>query len=222
MVKKSNRRFRYAVLLGCLLYLLVLGPFMPDMFLGLPLAKLTVSVLLLAAAFSISNKRWTLAVSALLGLPAVYFSWSGVSDLSTREELIQGVFFLFVTILIHSELIRDNEVTLNTVIGSVAGFLMFAVAFGMLFMTIEDLIPGSFISANDGEVDLIYFSLVTISTLGYGDIVPFTPQARMLASMEAVFGQFYFAILVARLMSLYMEGEILAKNRLSASSSEDR
>jgi hypothetical protein len=72
-----------------------------------------------------------------------------------------------------------------------------------------NLYPGSFqfgANATDRESDLIYFSLVTLTTVGYGDIVPLTGEARMLAALEAVAGVLYVAITVAVLVSAYRRG----------------
>ena len=82
-----------------------------------------------------------------------------------------------------------------------AGFL-----FGVAYWTLERLWPGSFGGGAAGQFDFphaIYFSFVTIATLGYGDVVPVSPPARGLAIVEGISGQMYLAVLVARLVSLY-------------------
>jgi voltage-gated potassium channel Kch len=83
--------------------------------------------------------------------------------------------------------------------------------FGVAFHLVDGLQPGSFrFTSDDGtpgqRIDIgtaIYFSFVTLATLGYGDVVPVTPPARSLATLEAVGAQMYLAVLIARLVSLH-------------------
>jgi voltage-gated potassium channel len=85
-------------------------------------------------------------------------------------------------------------------------YLLAGLVFGVCYWVLERSWPASFGSPSASDLDLaraIYFSFVTIATLGYGDIVPASDAARGLAVLEAVGGQMYVAVLVARLVSLY-------------------
>ncbi len=86
----------------------------------------------------------------------------------------------------------------------------------LIFALIEMLHPGSFYSADSSMklqghpghvhqelIQFIYFSLVTLASVGYGDIIPVTPPARAVAAVEGISGQFYIAVLIARLVSLH-------------------
>jgi amino acid transporter len=87
------------------------------------------------------------------------------------------------------------------------GFILLAVMFSNLYFLVELLYPNSFTVTNEVILSnpgvLNYFSLVTITTLGYGDISPVTSQARHLAVLEAFIGQMYLAVLVARLVGIH-------------------
>jgi voltage-gated potassium channel Kch len=91
---------------------------------------------------------------------------------------------------------------------ALSAYLLVGVFWGAIYVAVEEGIPGSLLAAGSRfphGMDLsdgIYFSFVTLATLGYGDITPVTPIARGLAVFEAVVGQFYLAVLVARLVGL--------------------
>ena len=102
-----------------------------------------------------------------------------------------------------------GAVDLNKIVGAVCIFLLFAFVWAVLYQFLEALIPGSFNGMTSGpEQDhfdrFVYFSLVTLTTLGYGDISPKTSLAGVLATLEAVVGVFYIAILVAALVGDFM------------------
>jgi voltage-gated potassium channel Kch len=99
--------------------------------------------------------------------------------------------------------------TLNKLVGAVCIFLLLALCWAILYQFLYVLNPDAFsgIASTPGQIDFprfVYFSLVTLTTLGYGDIAPATPLAGILASLEAVVGAFYIAILVAALVGDFM------------------
>ena len=101
------------------------------------------------------------------------------------------------------------------IFAAVVAYFLLAFVFASLFALVEVLVPGSFRVADGASTaspvamhdDLLYFSFVTIATLGYGDIVPLLPLAKMLSSLEAVTGQFYIAIIIAWLVTAYASRE---------------
>jgi voltage-gated potassium channel len=101
----------------------------------------------------------------------------------------------------------SGEITLNKIVGSVCIYLLIGVIWGLLYIFISYAEPGAFnglAHENDKIWSFIYFSFVTLTTLGYGDISPAIPLARTLAYIEAIFGQFYLAVLVASLVSAHL------------------
>jgi hypothetical protein len=107
---------------------------------------------------------------------------------------------------------KEGPVTRLRIQGAVAAYLLIAIAFAASYHLIFFLIPEAFTFTNKAlyagnarfEFNFHYFSIVTITTLGYGDIIPVHPFARTLAMMEALIGQLYPAILLARLISLHV------------------
>ena len=82
-------------------------------------------------------------------------------------------------------------------------YLLLAYTWAALYAVMVNLYPGSFQLGTDRQSDLLYFSLVTLTTVGYGDVLPLSGEARMLAALEAVTGVLYIAITVAILVSGY-------------------
>jgi voltage-gated potassium channel len=90
------------------------------------------------------------------------------------------------------------------------GYLLLGIIWGLLYSAVETASPGSFslpspkdtdaVAARPDRGTLTYYSVITLTTVGYGDVTPTTPLARTLAWMEAVTGQFYLAVLVAGLV----------------------
>lgn len=119
--------------------------------------------------------------------------------------IFSTVFFLFILIvLLH-----------NIIYAAMSAYLLLGVAWSFFYALVENITPGAFdfgsliahveSGAPHGELRLFsYYSLVTLSTLGYGDITPVTPLARSLSAMEAVTGQLFIAVLPARLVGLHI------------------
>ena len=210
--------------------LLVLQVFL--LFVALPLATagdpiavpIVWLVLLVALTFVVVlSRRGVAIVIILLGLAAaasgVYPSafalgeqWSSV----TANVLNHGGFILTFSALIwvvaHA-LYAPGRITFHRLQGAVVIYLSLATIFANAFSLVWELIPGAFANlgpavpgADPSEfATMVYFSLATLTTTGYGDIVPLNPFARSLANLESVIGPFYLAITVARLVTLELE-----------------
>lgn len=101
---------------------------------------------------------------------------------------------------------RPGIVDAERIYAALDAYILTAIVFGVCYWALNQEWPGSFGRGSADsftQIDAIYFSFVTIATLGYGDIVPTSDPARGLAMVEAVGGQMYLAVLVARLVSLY-------------------
>lgn len=112
------------------------------------------------------------------------------------------VFYVFTLIHVLAYVLRGVEITRDKLYGAISVYLLVGLAWAAAYALLQAVAPGSFTSASD-KPDLIFFSFVTLTTLGYGDITPVTGPARSLALLEAVTGVLYLAVLVARLVSAY-------------------
>jgi hypothetical protein len=125
-------------------------------------------------------------------------------QLSWNATLIMQL-VLIVTLLVMF-IIQAETVTREVLFAAIAIYFIVAGIFSLIYGTIESLAPGAFVSSSGAEITwqrLTYFSLVTISTLGYGDIVPVAAAAQSLSALEASLGTLYIAILIGRFVSLY-------------------
>ena len=108
------------------------------------------------------------------------------------------------------QVFTGTAMTLNRMTGAVCVYLLLGISLGIINLFIYKLVPGSFKGISDSAdltagLDLFYYTFVTMTTLGYGDITPVRPLARAVAYMTAVGGQFYIAILVGMLVGLYLK-----------------
>ena len=165
----------------------------------------------LAGVYAVSDERRQLIAATILGAPALlsiiahfYLDLHLVGDTLYLSLIV--VYYGYTTVAIIRHLFRRQEVDLDTILSAVSAYLMIGLTFSVAYMLIETAHPGSFMVnylTDQMWDELFYFSFVTLTTLGYGDIIPVTPQARSVATLEATTGVLYMAILLARLVSEY-------------------
>jgi voltage-gated potassium channel len=204
---------RYGVLFYSLLLTLV----------GTPIAKafglsgigfeVFVGLNLLAATPSIKNKIGRhvplviVGIAVLLGLGSLRV---GHLALSTVSLVIWTLIALYAVFGLLRYVLRSSAITLEHLYAALSAYLLVGVFLGVLYWTFEAVWPGSIVVNGAGAsrpfllAEGIYFSFITLATVGYGDMVPGTDVVRGLAIVEAIAGQFYLAVMIARLMSLYM------------------
>ncbi len=154
-------------------------------------------------------------VAACFAVPWVLLSWSSVAwegsargtvlDITSDLFLIGLNVFTLGAVLVRT--VKAKDVDFDILCGAISVYLLLGVTWAICFRVIEMLSPGSFALIDpDNAADwsqLLYFSLTSLTTLGYGDITPLSPVARVWSTLEAVTGVLYIAILVARLVSLF-------------------
>jgi hypothetical protein len=127
---------------------------------------------------------------------------------SLASIVLAFLWLAYASGLIVTALFRMEKVNTNTILGAIVAYILTAVAFAMAFLLIELLQPSSFTGLPTGGVQrelehaLLYFSFVSITTMGYGGILPVSALARSTASIEGVFGTLYLAVMIARLVGL--------------------
>lgn len=192
---------------------------------GFPIAERVGQPLLIAvlSLVVVLSHRGVAIVIILLGLVAIAASvalgreWSPM----TGSVLNRGGFIIIFSALawvVAHAVYAPGRITFHRLQGAAVVYLTLATIFAAAFSLLSELIPGAFANLpaadrvalaglrSPREFDtMLYFSLATLTTTGYGDIVPVNPFARSLANMEAVIGQFYLAITVARLVTMELE-----------------
>lgn len=168
-----------------------------------------------SAIYLVSSDRRLMTVSVLLALAIAITGgitilsgftapiWIQLTWNASLLVQITLVIALLVTFIIHAA-----RVTREVLFAAIAIYFLVAGLFSLTYVVIESLAPGAFVSSSGAEITwqrMTYFSLVTISTLGYGDIVPVSGAAQSLSAMEASIGTLYIAILIGRFVSLYQQ-----------------
>ena len=184
----------------------------------MPIARAVADTLVLAVLVIVVmlSHRWHAIILILLGLAAIAASillsgeWSPVSTAVLRRggDILA---FSALTWVVGHAVYAPGRITSHRLQGAVVLYLSLATIFASAYGLIWELSPGAFASlrAQAGGLEEVaampYFSLTTLTTTGYGDIVAVDPLARSLANLEAVVGQFYLAITVARLVTLELQ-----------------
>ncbi|MBL4836891.1 MAG: two pore domain potassium channel family protein [Kordiimonadaceae bacterium] len=201
----------YFILLMALLTLLLLSSTVGTHPTGLSILTL----LVLVAGTNASNAgRRPRKRALVLGFFWLVIRWGGpylgLEDSEMWSKLPFLVFLVDVTgIILIRVANRAIRVDFNTICGAICVYLLNGISWAVLFVLMEGWCPGSFsITGDTGSPSfqqLIYFSFTTITTLGYGDISPINPLVRTLSVFEAMAGVFYVAIVMARLVSVYVD-----------------
>lgn len=134
----------------------------------------------------------------------IHHSWAHYVNLS-----VALLFYLFTTVIAFRTLLTGNRIDLNMLMGSICVYILVGMSWSIFYYFESAIHPGAFNGIIEGKgeqqfSELLYYSFVTLSTLGYGDVTPVTPIARTLAYLEALFGQFYIAILVASFVGMHI------------------
>jgi hypothetical protein len=124
---------------------------------------------------------------------------------SLASNVAAALFVGYAVVAVFSYLARQEEVTADMIMAAASEYVLIGILFGLLYHLVDMAYPGSFSFSGLEAIRswFLYFSFVTLTTTGYGDVIPVSSQARSLATLEAITGQLYIAIAVARLVGLY-------------------
>jgi voltage-gated potassium channel Kch len=126
--------------------------------------------------------------------------------LSAFRSLLTMLATSLLGALLLARVMRDGRMNLNRIMGAVGSYLLIGIVFTQAYRLLAGFVPGAFaIGGSPADFDMIsqklsYFSFITLTSTGYGDITPVHPYARSLATMEALSGNLFLTVLVARLV----------------------
>jgi hypothetical protein len=206
-------------LLLSLFFLLAVGPLINERFPKLPIFELLFTLVLLATIRRLSVSRRQTWLGLILGVPTIISLWLSKFVPDSRVSQIALIFLIlflvYSTAMIMFYVLSEQTVTIDTLSAAFSVFLLigfvWGCVYGLLYLDTPDafrlpeLTPGSIelgITPGVPMGILIYFSFVTLTTIGYGDVLPLAVSARSMAMLEAVVGHFYLAILIGRLVGL--------------------
>ncbi len=175
-------------------------------------------------SLSISRTRAWKMVTVALGLPTVGLWVLHIAIPVTAMEVVRYLatagFLGYAIVLMLVAVFNARRVTINILAASLCSYLLMGIVWALGYSVLSLIDSHSFLAmvaggapaklrvGPDSSMEALYFSFATLTTLGYGDIVPAAPLSRAMACLEALFGQLYLAVLVARLVGLHIVHEI--------------
>ncbi len=205
---------RFWLLLIALAALLAGYPYFGDTRTGTFAGGATALLMLTGAVYAVRTRTWTFAVALVLafatGAASIRAFVMGVRGDPVVEATF-SLFYAFMTVTVFIEVVRSRDVTADTLSGAVCVYLLVGLTFASLFDLIETLAPGSFQINVDTEGSaqvrwrtLVFFSFMTLTTIGLGDVTPVTAPTQSLTAIEGVMGVLYVAVLVAKVVGVYI------------------
>jgi hypothetical protein len=204
-------------LLSALVLLLLIYPLVDDRLLPKLLVGVLNMVILIAGAFASSRKRRTLMIAFGLALPASLLHWMSIVAPSRAIDLMlcttMAMFYVFTIAYVLGSVLQPGPVTGAKLHGAIAAYIMLGFLWTFIYVGIDHLTSGAFTFTGGCDAgrplewrEFVFFSFVTLTTTGYGDIVPAVAHAQSAAVLEQLAGTFYVAVLIARLAGLYQPG----------------
>jgi voltage-gated potassium channel len=218
----ARLRRRHSVsLLVSLLALLAVGPWLNERLVGLAIWELLFTLVMLSGIHRLSTHPGQALFAVFLALPTMACLWLRqyvpAVGLSQAGLGLLTLFLLYAGVSVLLYVFGAETVTLDTLNGAFCVYLLMGLAWGSLYGLIYLQTPGAFrlpegwSPTNESGITLdvpfnllIYYSFTTLTTVGYGDVLPLAAPSRTAAMLEAVLGHFYLAVLVARLVGLHI------------------
>ncbi len=206
---------KFSHLLAVIIILFLIAPFLPERDVGLPIVSFVFlgMILVTLRALSLTRRalRWSMSIAAAAFLVDVIgtFDTHPILDESfyVVSTAVYSAFLALAIVLIIKKLFTERKVTGDTIKGAISIYFLIGMLFALLYIAVDHIDGAAFyFTGPEKDISLFYFSFVTMTTLGYGDIIPADKFAKNLAALQAVVGQMYIAILVARLVGLYTAG----------------
>jgi hypothetical protein len=212
---EQEREVNFSSLLAGLLLILIGWPAAHEIFgevKGLYVQIVFTGLLIVGLWSFHKSRRWFIAGIALATASAITAIGNAFTpgDLLVFATMAILIAFCAMSLLIAlRQVLLTDDIDRNRLVGAVCVYLLLGFMFGLIHILIAWLLPGSYTGIGSPETDgesvrYIYYSFVTLTTLGYGDITPVRPLAGAVAYIEAVFGVFYVAILVGALVALLL------------------
>lgn len=215
-VRKESEPRRHLALLICILLLFTVTPFVRALGSGVFLLNVSAAAVLTAGSYTLIRQRSLFVIALVLCAISIFATWRLL--LHPRHATIifahacVTVMLAFFSVTILGYVLREGRVTMDRIFAAICVYMMMGYAWTFGYALLEEIQPGSFSAGAstsvatffDRVLELRYLSFMTLTTVGYGDVVPRLPLARTLCMLEAVVGQIYLTVLVARLVGLHI------------------
>lgn len=216
VMPEPRDQWRHFALLLSILFLFVIAPVIaifPD---GAMIMNIVAAIVLMAATYALVGRKRLFAAALALCAISIVATWlllitkTRWAAIFSHSCVVVLISYFCVTIL--NYVLRGSRITLDKIFAAVCVYLLIGYAWTFAYALVEELQPGAFVALSPISPDeyvtrvleMRYFSFMTLTTVGYGDLVPRSATARTLASLEAITGQIYLMVLVARLVGLHI------------------
>jgi ion channel len=213
---KKNRNMLLFITLISFFFLL---PFLTESTLSGFVLTGFLSLVLVFSVFAAGSTKKVSRIAVLLGGVALLTGWWDSPYIQTSESIVISkiafcLFFVFVATMLLKRIFNTKKITANTIYAAACVYILMGMCWAFIYTLIEFINPGAFSFPDSSSglsvggshfmfFDFFYYSFVTITTIGYGDIVPVSKTGKMLSVLEGLTGQLFIALLVARLVGMY-------------------
>jgi hypothetical protein len=159
------------------------------------------SIIILLAGYSISTKVTLFGIGAIL--VEILTRTTDFIYLNYLAEILSNLFFIYIVGHVIKNLLKRKVVDIYALVDAVNGYLLLGLMFCSLVAFVDLYIPGSYNVTSKSSMELVYYTMITLTTAGYGDITPQLPVSQSLSMLIAVTGQFYVAVIVAILVGKF-------------------
>jgi hypothetical protein len=202
---------RFLFLFISIVLMFVLRPFLEG-FVGIRLLmNIFFTLVLISGVFAVHEKRGPFIAALSMALLAGVGLWSHriteITAFGVMSHIVTILFLGYLASVILSYIFRNKKITADMIMGGICVYFLLGWLWADIYALIEILQPGSFRPAMGSSTDLwdyIYYSFVTLTTLGYGDVTPVSDAAQSFAILEATTGQLFIAVLIARLVGIHI------------------
>ncbi|HSG28553.1 MAG TPA: ion channel [Candidatus Krumholzibacterium sp.] len=210
-LRSGTNKFRHLTVAMALWF--ILFPVFQQIPFGYIYLNVLTSAIMLFGIFAVNRSKKAVATGLSLGLPWFILSWIDIlvtslpGPLMMVTNLFLALFLGFTAVSILSYIVRATEISRDLLFGAACIYVLIGGTWATIFMVLQTVQPGSIMNVVTGTVnlsDLVYFSFSTLTTLGYGDLIPVSTTARSLAIIEAVAGVLYIAIIISRLVGIFI------------------
>ena len=203
---------RYGFLLMSLCSMIGLKPFLDDWIESVLLSDIFFTSILISGLYALDREpaafhRACWLMVGIVILKMLYHVVGRMQYLHILQLTLIILFIMQVFFMVLKHLMIEQEVTADIVIGGACAFVLLGYIWAFAYYLLETVQPESLKGANplsDDPSNYVYYSFITLTSTGYGEIVPVSQKARGLAILEAIVGQLYLAIMVSRLVSLHI------------------
>jgi len=200
-----------SIFLAALVAIIVVPALVPVGVPGRLLGDALVSLMLVSGAAAVADKPRAVLIVSVIAVAALLLRWASwlfpAAQLAVWREISTLAALVALCWVVLALVLRRGPITIQRIEGAIAVYLLLGFTWAHAYELVELWHPGAFAGAvgGTGSLPLTYYSFVTLTTMGYGDIMPVHPLARALAVLEALTGQLYLTIMLARLVSLELQ-----------------